>query len=87
MSQVCIINPNGTATFRDETPAEATARLQREAVQDAVRAANTNNQDRIRALGTAAAKHAKNIANPALTTRQTMELLARLALAETADDQ
>ena len=57
------------------------------AVADAAEAKTANSRDRIKVLGTKAAKHAKNTSNPALTTRETNELLARLALAELADDQ
>jgi hypothetical protein len=57
------------------------------AALSAVAAKMANNESRVRTLGIAAAKYARDPAqNPALTTRQIHELLARVALSVLADD-
>ena len=48
---------------------------------------SVTSRERMRVLGKKAALYAKSISNPQLTAREINELLARLVLADAADDQ
>jgi hypothetical protein len=89
MSEVVDVNlATGHAVERAETAGERASREALSAAEALRVVSRATNLSRLVLLGKKAAKYARNPAtNPALTAREQHELLARLVLAEKADDE